>query len=74
MSRACPGVVLALLLCAAPAQGQKKPALLKVGIIGLDTSHVVAFTDLINKGGKGPLENMHVVAAFPALVSWIVPR
>jgi predicted dehydrogenase len=59
-------MVALLLLCAAPAQGQKKPALLKVGIIGLDTSHVVAFTNLINKGDKGPLRNMRVVAAFPA--------
>ncbi|NBO93755.1 MAG: gfo/Idh/MocA family oxidoreductase [Planctomycetia bacterium] len=35
-------------------------------MIGLDTSHVVAFTNLLNKDNKGPMENIRVVAAFPA--------
>lgn len=48
------------------ASAAAEPAPLKVGIIGLDTSHVVAFTNLLNKGDKGPLENLRVVAAFPA--------
>jgi predicted dehydrogenase len=67
MSKAVPGLlVAALFFFASAAQAQKKPALLKIGIIGLDTSHVTAFTDIINKDNKGPLENMRVVAAFPA--------
>jgi predicted dehydrogenase len=66
MLRYCSVFVVALTLFAGAAHGQKKPALLKVGIIGLDTSHVTAFTGLINKADKGPLENIRVVAAFPA--------
>lgn len=39
---------------------------IKVGIIGLDTSHVVAFTGSLNKpDNTGDLNGMHVVAAFP---------
>src|SRR5262249_4741053 len=65
MSKAVPAL-LAVLCLAGVAQAEEKPALLKIGIIGLDTSHVTAFTDLINKDNKGPLQNMRVVAAFPA--------
>lgn len=65
MPRCYFGLMFALLF-AGSALGQEKPALLKIGIIGLDTSHVVAFTGLINKDNKGPLEKMRVVAAFPA--------
>jgi predicted dehydrogenase len=65
MSRAVPGLLVAILFFAGAAQAEK-PALLKIGIIGLDTSHVTAFTDIINKDNKGPLQNMRVVAAFPA--------
>src|SRR5262245_50741148 len=64
MSPAVPGLLLAVLLSSGAAE-EKKPALLKIGIIGLDTSHVTAFTDIINKDNKGPLQNMRVVAAFP---------
>jgi predicted dehydrogenase len=66
MLRVCSALLLAITLFTGAAHAQKKPPLLKVGIIGLDTSHVVAFTSLINKNNKGPLENMRVVAAFPA--------
>lgn len=39
---------------------------LRIGIIGLDTSHVPAFTKLINASdAKGKLAQMQVVAAFP---------
>src|SRR5262245_5425068 len=65
MSRAVAGLIVLAFLSAAPAQEEKKPELLKIGIIGLDTSHVTAFTGIINKDNKGPLENMRVVAAFP---------
>jgi predicted dehydrogenase len=38
---------------------------LKVGIIGLDTSHVIAFTELLNDNGrKNHIEGARVVAAF----------
>lgn len=56
---------LALTL-SAHATAAEKPAPVRVGIIGLDTSHVVAFTNLINNGKSGPLENVKVVAAYPA--------
>jgi predicted dehydrogenase len=64
MIRTC-SVLLALLLLAGPVRAEK-PELLKAGIIGLDTSHVVAFTAMLNKDNTGPLENIRVVAAFPA--------
>jgi hypothetical protein len=39
---------------------------LRAGIIGLDTSHVPAFTDLLNgPNAKGDLAGVRVVAAFP---------
>lgn len=40
---------------------------LRAGIIGLDTSHVVAFTRLLNNPNKpeGPLGGVRVVAAYP---------
>src|SRR5262245_37495122 len=39
---------------------------LKVGIIGCDTSHVVAFTKLINDpNASGALENVEVTVAYP---------
>jgi hypothetical protein len=39
---------------------------LKIGIIGLDTSHVIAFTDLINDPEHpGHVGGGKVVAAFP---------
>jgi predicted dehydrogenase len=66
MTRVGSACVAALILFAGAAGAQTKPAPLKVGIIGLDTSHVVAFTGLINRDNKGPLENIRVVAAFPA--------
>jgi predicted dehydrogenase len=45
--------------------GQEK-RLLRAGIIGLDTSHVVEFTRLLNNPKNGPdLEGVRVVAAFP---------
>src|ERR1700758_525573 len=45
----------------------KEPAgQLKAGIIGLDTSHVVAFTGLLNRpDAKGVLAEVRIVAAYP---------
>ncbi len=47
---------------------ENKP--LRAGIIGLDTSHVVAFTSTLNKGPKNPADaekvaGVRVVAAYP---------
>jgi predicted dehydrogenase len=56
-------VAVCLLPLAAPAQ-ETKP--LRVGIIGLDTSHVVAFTSLLNDPkSKGELAGVRIVAAYP---------
>jgi hypothetical protein len=46
------------------AQGPPKP--LRAGIIGLDTSHVVAFTQVLNATDPKPeLEGVRIVAAYP---------
>ncbi|HWB10363.1 MAG TPA: Gfo/Idh/MocA family oxidoreductase [Pirellulales bacterium] len=48
------------------AEGGRDPQHVRVGIIGLDTSHVVAFTSLLNKAdNQGDLAGVKVVAAFP---------
>ena len=52
----------------ATANAETKP--LRAGIIGLDTSHVIAFTQSLNKGPKKPedaekLAGVRVVAAYP---------
>lgn len=44
----------ALLLACVPAHAEE--AFKKIGIIGLDTSHVVAFTTVFNKGPKNPAD------------------
>ncbi len=46
--------------------GQDASKPLRVGIIGLDTSHVVAFTKVLNApDAKGDLAGLKVVAAYP---------
>lgn len=61
--------ILPLLVMALTVQSQEsKP--LRVGIIGLDTSHVVAFAETLNKGPKNPedkakVAGAKVVAAYP---------
>lgn len=48
------------------AEGQDAQKPLRVGIIGLDTSHVVAFTKVLNDPkSSGDLAGIRVVAAFP---------
>ncbi|MEX0612166.1 MAG: gfo/Idh/MocA family oxidoreductase [Pirellulales bacterium] len=43
-----------------------KEGVLRAGIVGCDTSHVIAFTDLINKSdASGSLANVEVTVAFP---------
>jgi hypothetical protein len=51
-------------------KGAPAPAPLRVGIIGLDTSHAIAFTTTLNKGPKNPedapkVDGVRVVAAYP---------
>jgi predicted dehydrogenase len=54
------------LLALDPAQA-REDKLMRVGIIGLDTSHVVAFTSLLNDPKAKPeLAGCKVVAGFPA--------
>lgn len=56
-------VVLAGLFSSSSAE---VPKTVRVGIIGLDTSHVVAFTSVLNKpDNEGDLAGVKVVAAYP---------
>ena len=56
--------VVAGLVTMGYAEEAKKP--IRVGIIGLDTSHVIAFTKVINDpAAEGDLADLKVVAAFP---------
>ena len=49
------------------ASSAENRGLIRVGIIGLDTSHVVAFTGVINDpNAEGDLADLKVVAAYPA--------
>src|SRR5580704_4903956 len=61
------GLVLSIELAAAGEAGSVQPAKpLRAGIIGLDTSHVVAFTKLLNAPTPKPeLAGVRVVAAYP---------
>jgi predicted dehydrogenase len=55
------------LLQSGVAIAQENPAILRAGIIGLDTSHAPAFTKALNDPkATGPLAGIRVVAAFPA--------
>ena len=46
--------------------GQDGGAKIRVGVIGLDTSHSIAFTKLLNEeGDKSPFKNLQVVCAYP---------
>src|SRR4051812_32271680 len=58
------------LLAFALASHAQEPKPLRAGIIGLDTSHVLAFTQTLNKGPKKPedadkVAGVRVVAAYP---------
>src|SRR5688572_29882970 len=55
-----------VLLLAAAATAQPEPPPLKAGIIGLDTSHALAFTKLFHDAKSAAAKaNVRVVAAFP---------
>jgi predicted dehydrogenase len=58
------------LLALALAANAREPKLIRAGIVGLDTSHVIAFTTTLNKGPKNPADaekvaGVKVVAASP---------
>jgi predicted dehydrogenase len=57
-------VAVCLLACLSPL-GAAEPAPLRAGIIGLDTSHVEAFTRILNNAKDGLLSRVRVVAAYP---------
>jgi predicted dehydrogenase len=59
-------VVLACVVGRSRAEDAQGVPQVRVGIIGLDTSHVTAFTGLLNKpDNQGALAGVKVVAAFP---------
>lgn len=65
MHRTCLPLCLAVVL-AATAPAQEAPKLIRVGIIGLDTSHVPAFTKILNNpAAKDDVAGFKVVAAYP---------
>ena len=47
------------------ALGAMAQDVVKLGIIGLDTSHAVAFTKLINSGAEEWAQGFKIVAAYP---------
>jgi len=59
-------VLLTVCASAVSAQGaeEKENKMLRAGLIGLDTSHVVAFTSQINSTDEGPMGKVKVVAAY----------
>lgn len=59
-------ILAALLLVATYRVALAKPEVIRAGIVGCDTSHVIAFTDLINNPqATGALANVEVTVAFP---------
>ncbi|MBI1831140.1 MAG: Gfo/Idh/MocA family oxidoreductase [Planctomycetes bacterium] len=59
-------LALAAVLCAAPDLGAQEKTPIRIGIIGLDTSHVPAFTALFNDPkAEGDLAGFKVVAGYP---------
>jgi predicted dehydrogenase len=63
LALAAPAIV-APCACLAAEEGAPKP--LRAGIIGLDTSHVVAFTKVLNgPKAQGDMAGVRVVAAYP---------
>jgi hypothetical protein len=59
-------LLLARFAAADDTQGETPPKPLRAGIIGLDTSHVVAFTKLLNDpNSKGVFAGIRIVAGYP---------
>jgi predicted dehydrogenase len=61
-----PVAIFSILAYSLLASGDEPAKKLKVGIIGLDTSHVVVFTSYLNNPkAKGAVADIRIVAAFP---------
>ncbi len=58
-------LVVGILVSCERALAQSAPEPIRVGIIGLDTSHAIAFTKLINDAEAPPLNGCRVVCAYP---------
>src|SRR5438270_2387445 len=59
-------LTIALFSCVQAQAQQPDSKPIRIGIIGLDTSHVTAFTKLLNDpNAKGDLAGLRVVAGFP---------
>ncbi|MBI3407051.1 MAG: Gfo/Idh/MocA family oxidoreductase [Planctomycetes bacterium] len=58
------GILILFAVAALPLRSGEGKTVLKAGIIGLDTSHVPAFTGLLNKPKEPDFEGVRVVAAF----------
>ncbi len=57
---------LAILGCAAAGRAAEPAKVIRAGMIGLDTSHVIAFSSTINDPeATGPLADVKVVAGYP---------
>lgn len=66
MSRTLFASIAVVALIGAPNAGAQDTKPLRAGIIGLDTSHVTAFTKVLNSpNAKGDLSGVRIVAAFP---------
>jgi predicted dehydrogenase len=60
------GLLASIAIALLPLAGGEEKPVLKAGIIGLDTSHVPAFTGLLNNPMGGPeYAGIKVVAAYP---------
>jgi len=58
-------ILTSIIISQAMAQAEE-PALIRIGIIGLDTSHVTAFTKEFNRESPSDeLAGFHVIAAYP---------
>ena len=58
-------ILLLLLLCTTTVRAQEEQKVIRVGIIGLDTSHAIAFTKILHDAKHPDLAGVRVVAAFP---------
>lgn len=64
----CPFIPLSILLCLLvdPAQAQENSSPIRIGMIGLDTSHVPAFAIIFNNPkAAGELAGFKIVAGYP---------
>lgn len=60
-------IIIAINAASIVRAAEESSSPVKAGIIGLDTSHVTAFSGILNNpNAKGPLAYVQVVAAFPA--------